>query len=50
MKNNFPIGSKWMAGFGNGVLIITVFQADRYYINDRAYSKIRLNRNFQRIG
>jgi len=50
MSEKFPIGSKWITAFGNGYLIVTIGQVDRYYINDKAYSKIRFSRNFHRIN
>ena len=50
MRDKFPIGSKWVASFGNGYLIVTIGQVDRYYINNKAYSKIRFARNFHRIS
>ena len=49
MSEKFPIGSKWVTAFGNGYLIVTIGQVDRYYINDKAYSKIRFLRIFYRF-
>ena len=45
----FPIGSRWITFFGNGWLVVTIYQADKHYINDESYSKIRFGRNFRLI-
>ena len=49
VSKRFPIGSVWVAAYGNGYKFVVIEQVDKYHINNKQYSKNRLSRYFNRI-